>query len=74
MRTLSGALCIPLTIFTPATTYVLCHLILFIFLVSYIANNMDLDQFAPKGAVWSAFLVFASMIKSIPYKKKKSSS
>ena len=29
-----------------------------------IANNMDPDQTAPLGAVWSGFIVFASMIKS----------
>ena len=29
----------------------------------YIANNIDPDQTAPKEAVWSGFIVFASMIK-----------
>ena len=33
-------------------------------LVAYIANNMDSDQTAFKGAVWSGFIVFAYMIKS----------
>ena len=32
-------------------------------LVAYIANNMDPDQTAPLGAVWSGFLVFASGIE-----------
>ena len=27
---------------------------------------MDPDQTAPKGAVWSGYIVFASMIKSCP--------
>ena len=31
---------------------------------TYIVNNMDPDQTAPKGAVCSGFIVFASMIKS----------
>ena len=32
--------------------------------VVYIAINMDPYQTAPKGAVWSEFIVFASMIKT----------
>ena len=32
--------------------------------VSYIANNVDPDQTAPMGAVWSGSIVFATMIKS----------
>ena len=31
---------------------------------TYIANNMDPDHTAPKGAVCSGFILFASMIKS----------
>ena len=31
---------------------------------AYMANNMDPDQTALSGAVWSVFIVFASMIKS----------
>ena len=33
-------------------------------LAAYIANNMDQDQTAPKGAVWSGFIMFDSMIES----------
>ena len=32
-------------------------------LVAYLASNMDPDQTAPFGAVWSGFIVFASMVK-----------
>ena len=32
--------------------------------VAHIANNMDPDQAAPKGAVWSGSIVFASMRNS----------
>ena len=42
------------------TSYVVCSYSL----VAYIANTMDPDQTAPKGAVWSGSIVFASMIKS----------
>ena len=30
-----------------------------------IANNMDPDQTAPLGAVWSGFIVFASIMKLV---------
>ena len=30
---------------------------------TYIANIMNPDQTAPEGAIWSGFMVFASMIK-----------
>ena len=43
-------------------SYDFCRLLMF--LIAYIANNMDPDQTAPFGAVWSGFIVFASMIKS----------
>ena len=33
-------------------------------LIANIANNMDPDQTASQGAIWSGFIVFASMIKS----------
>ena len=32
--------------------------------VAYVANNMDPDQTAPKGAVWSGFILFAFIKKS----------
>ena len=32
---------------------------------AYVANNMDPDQAAPLGAVWSGFIMFASMIKLV---------
>ena len=28
-----------------------------------LANSMDPDQTAPKGAVWSVFIAFASIVK-----------
>ena len=34
-------------------------------LVAYIANNMDPDQTAPLGAVWSGFVVFVSKTKVV---------
>ena len=34
-------------------------------LTAPLANNMDPDQTAPKGAVWSGFIVFASIVKNI---------
>ena len=34
-------------------------------MVVYIVNNMNPDQTAPLGAVWSGFIVFASLIKVI---------
>ena len=36
-------------------------------LVACIANNMDPDKTAPLGAVWSGFIVFASIVKGIKY-------
>ena len=41
----------------------LCSLICLYTLVAHVANNMDPDQTAPKGAVWSGLAVFASMLK-----------
>ena len=38
---------------------------------AYFANNMDPDQTAPLEAVWSGFIVFASMIKSSVKKHSK---
>ena len=40
-----------------------CPLIYLSTLIAYIANNMDPDQTAPLGAVWSWFIVFAYMVK-----------
>ena len=31
--------------------------------VAYIANKMDPDQTAPKGAIWSGFIMFAFIMK-----------
>ena len=44
-------------------TIVVYALICLYTLEAYIANYMDPDQTAPVGAVWSGFIVFASMIK-----------
>ena len=41
----------------------LSHLLYILCLVSDIANNMYQDQTAPKGAVWSGFILFASMVE-----------
>ena len=53
-----------LIIFPPFMTIVVYSLICSFFLEACIANNMEPDQTAPIGAVWSGFIVFASMIKS----------
>ena len=42
---------------------VICSLICLYTLVAYIANNKNPDQTETFGAVWSGFIVFASMIK-----------
>ena len=55
---------VELTIFPPLTTIVVCSSST---LEAYIANNMDPDQTAPIGAVWSGFIVFASIIKVVWY-------
>ena len=39
--------------------YVIGHLLI------YIANNMDPNQTAPKGAVWLGYIVFVSLIKLV---------
>ena len=49
--------------FPPFLTIVVCSLVCLCTLIAYIANNMDPDQTAPVGAVWSWFIVFASMVK-----------
>ena len=46
-------------------TIVVCSSFCLCILVAYIANNMDPDQTAPLGAVWSGLIVFASMIKLV---------
>ena len=43
-------------------TIVVCSIICLYGLVAYIASNMDPDQIAPKGAVWSGFMVFESTV------------
>ena len=47
------------------TTIVICSAFCLCTLVAYIANNMNPDQTAPSGAVWSGFIVFASVIKLV---------
>ena len=39
-----------------------CFIIFLWTLVAYIANNMDSDQYAPKGTVRSGLIVSASMM------------
>ena len=36
-------------------------------LVAYIANTVSPDQTAPKGAVWSGYIVFAAIIKVVTF-------
>ena len=43
-------------------TIVVYTLIRLYTLEAYIANNMNQDQTAPFGAVWSWFIVFASIV------------
>ena len=64
LRKLPRPYCEQLTRFPPITIIVVCSLICVYTFDAYIANNMDPDQTAPFGAVWSGFIVFASMIKN----------
>ena len=48
---------------TQHTCYLLSHLLMHFGGLLYIAINMDPDQTAHKGAVWSGFIVFASVMK-----------
>ena len=54
-----------LTLFLPFTANVVCSVVCLCILVAYIANNMNPDQTAPLGAVWSGCIVFASKVKLI---------
>ena len=55
-----------LTVFTLSTTIFICSLIAFkCNLVLFIANIMDPDQTARKGAVGSGFILFSAMIKVV---------
>ena len=52
-----------LTLFPTFTTIVACSLICLYSWETYFANSMNPDQTSPFVAVWSGFIVFASMIK-----------
>ena len=53
-----------LTLYQLFTSIAVSSLICICTLVAYFANNMNPDQTAPKGAVWSGFIWFTSMKKS----------